>query len=137
MAEEPRPFTIESFYNFIKERKLMGAKCNKCGELLVPPKPMCPECFSKDLSWKELPKNGKLLTYTIIHVSPKQFQALTPYAVGIVELEEGAQLPGTIKGIALDKVKVGMDLTVDFDTEQATDEWPQWPRYYFKPMHYM
>jgi hypothetical protein len=132
MVEESAPFTIESFYQFIKEGKLMGARCNKCGKLLVPPKSMCPKCLSKDLRWTELPKEGKLLTYTIIHVSPKQFQALTPYAVGIVKLEEDAQLPGMIKGIALDKIKVGMNLAVDFDTDHVTDEWPQWPRYYFK-----
>ncbi len=132
MADD-KPFTIESFYNFVKEKKLMGGKCRSCGKLLVPPKPLCPECFSSDLTWKEIPKNGKLRTYTVIHVAPKQFQAFTPYAVGIVELEDGAQLPGMIRNVTLDKVQVGMQLTVDFDTEQTTHEWPHWPRYYFKP----
>ena len=135
MTEEPELFTIESFYKFVKEGKLMGAKCNKCGALLVPPKPMCPKCFSKDLKWKELQKQGKLRTYTVIHIAPKEFQQSTPYAVGIVELEDDAQLPGMIKSIALDKIKVGMDLLVGFEKEPVSEEWPQWPRYYFKPMH--
>lgn len=134
MTEEPHPFTIESFYKFIEEGKLLGAKCSKCGKLLVPPKPMCPECFSKDLKWKELPKQGKLLTYTVIHVSPKKFQQLAPYAVGIIELEEGARLPGMMRNVDLDKIKVGMNLAVYVDKGQISEEWPQWPRYYFKPM---
>ena len=133
MTEEPTPFTIESFYKFVKEGKLMGAKCNKCGKLLVPPKPMCPQCFSKDLKWKELPKRGKLLTYTVIHVSPKRFQQLAPYAVGIIELEKGACLPGMMRNVDLDEIKVGMDLTVDVDKERIFEEWPRWSRYYFKP----
>ena len=134
MSEEMKPFTIESFYSFVKEGKLMGAKCNKCGKMLVPPKPMCPKCFSKDLKWKELPKKGNLLTYTIIHVSPKHFQHLTPYAVGIVELEDGAQLPGMIKSVNLKEITVGMSLHVEFDTELISEDWPQWSRYYFKPL---
>ncbi len=134
MTENPEPFTIESFYRFVKEEKLMGAKCNKCGQLLVPPKPMCTKCFSKNLTWKELPKKGKLLTYTVIHISPKQFQHLAPYAVGIVKLEEDAQLPGIIKNVDIGKLKIGMDLAVGFDKEQPPEEWPQWERYHFKPL---
>jgi hypothetical protein len=134
MVETTPPFTIESFYGFVKEGKLMGARCGKCGQILVPPKPMCTNCFSKELSWKEFPKQGKLLTYTVIHVSPKQFQSMVPYVVGIVKFEEGAQLPGVIRNVALDAVKVGMTVTVDFEKGAVSDEWPQWPRYYFRPM---
>jgi uncharacterized OB-fold protein len=129
-----KPFTIESFYNFIKQQKLMAAKCRTCKQLLLPPKPMCPECFSNNLEWKELKPNGKLLTYTIIHISPQQFQKLTPYAVGIVELDENVQLPGIIRNVDLAQVQVGMKLVMGFDTASISEEWPQWPRYYFKPM---
>ena len=134
MSEATRAFTIENFYCFVKEGKLMGAKCGKCGQLLVPPKPMCSNCFSKKLSWTELPRQGKLLTYTIIHVSPKQFQSLAPYAVGIVKFEEGAQLPGVVRDVPLDSIKVGMTLEVCFDKENVAEEWPQWPRYHFRPL---
>lgn len=134
MTEKPYPFTIESFYKFVKEGKLMSAKCKKCGTVLAPPKPMCTNCFSKELKWKELPQKGKLLTYTVIHVSPKKFQSLAPYAVGIIKLDEGAQLPGIMRNIDLDKIRVGMDLEVDFEKESISEEWPHWPRYYFKPI---
>jgi uncharacterized OB-fold protein len=134
MTEEI-PFTTESFYKFVKEKKLMGAQCNKCGQIILPPRPMCPKCLSKDLKWTESPLKGKLLTYTVIHVSPQQFQSIAPYAVGIVELENGAHLPGMIKGIPTDQIKVGMSLTVNFEDTPAaaTTAWPQWPRYHFKP----
>jgi hypothetical protein len=132
MAETPLPFTIESFYKFIAERKLMAAKCKQCGKLFVPPRPMCTDCYSKDLEWTQLKGDGKLLTYTVIHVSPKQFEGMIPYAVGITKLVEGPQLPGMIRNVEIDKIRVGMKLKVDFDTALPS-EWPQWPRYYFKP----
>jgi uncharacterized OB-fold protein len=134
MTEETTPFTIESFYKFVKEKKIMGAQCNKCGTTTLPPRPMCPKCFSQDLKWKEMPKEGKLLTYTVIHVCPQQFQSLAPYAVGVVELADGAHLPGMIKGVAMDKIKIDMKLAVDFEeTPTTAATWPQWTRYYFKP----
>jgi len=134
MAEKQTQFTIENFYKFVRERKLMAAQCNKCGKVILPPKPMCPQCFSKNLKWRELPKQGKLLTYTVIHISPKELAHLTPYPVGLVKLEEGAQLPGIIRNLPQSEIRIGMELAVDFDTEEISQEWPQWPRYYFKPM---
>jgi len=133
MAEAQPVFGIESFYKFVGEGKLMGAKCNKCGEVMLPPRPVCTNCYSKDLSWVELKGSGKLLTYTVIHVAPKQFEALAPYPVGIVKLDEGPQLLGMIRGVELDKIKVGMSLTVDFEKPSTTQtQWPTWPRYYFR-----
>jgi len=129
---EAFPFTIEQFYKFASERKLMAAKCKKCGTMLLPPRPMCTKCFSSDLEWVELENEGKLLTYTVIHVSPKQFESFVPYSVGIVELEDGLKLPGMIRGVEPEKISVGMDLKVDFDTTIPL-EWPTWPRYFFKP----
>jgi len=133
MTETVMPFTIESFYKLVAERKLMAARCRKCGELLVPPRPMCPHCYSRDLEWTQLKGEGELLTYTVIHVSPKRFENMIPYAVGIVKLVEGPKLPGMIRGIEPDKIKIGMKVKVDFDTALPS-EWPQWPRYYFKPV---
>ena len=124
---------IISLYKFVKDGKLMGAKCEECGQLLVPPKPMCTNCFSKALSWKELPTRGELLTYTVIHVAPKRFESLTPYIVGVVKFEEGAQLPGMIKNVASNAIHVGMNLSVDFAKEPVSEKWPPWSRYYFTP----
>jgi len=131
---EANPFCIESFYKYVSEGKLMAAKCNQCGTLLSPPKPVCTNCFSTDLKWVLLSPKGKLLTYTVIHVAPKQFEKMAPYPVGIVKLEDGPQLLGMIRDIEPEKLKVGMPLTVEFDRPSTTEaQWPPWTRYYFKP----
>jgi len=132
---ETRPFTIDSFYKYVEEGKLMAAKCNKCGTIHLPPRPACTNCFSKDLKWTEIQPRGQLLTYTVIHVAPKQFETLTPYPVGILKLENGPQLLGMIQHTTPDKLKIGMTVTVEY--EKSTDpqrKWPTWPRYHFKPL---
>ena len=75
---------------------------------------------------------GQLLTYTIIHVAPTQFQSDTPYAVGIVQLDNNLKLPGMIKEVDHDKLQIGMQLKLEVETREP-DKWPVWPRYYFKP----
>jgi uncharacterized OB-fold protein len=137
MSDEQSPFTISSFYKFIGKKKLMAAKCSKCGTMLLPPKPMCTNCLSTNLKWKEIEGAGKLLSYTVINVAPMQFQSIAPYTVGIVELKSGLRLPGMIRdehseNIPVDRVKVGMDLKIDFEAATSS-QWPAWPRYFFKP----
>lgn len=126
------PFTIEQFYKFIGERKIMGVKCDKCGKIFVPPRPLCPNCLSTSLRWIQLKGRGKLITYTVIHVAPERFQHLAPYIFGIIELDEGVRLPGIIQGVKPEDVKLDMILEVDFNVD-IPSTWPQWPRYFFRP----
>lgn len=132
--DEQTPYTIEQFNKHIIQKKLLGGKCKKCGKVHLPPRPLCDSCFSKEFEWVEIPQEGKLLTYTIIHVAPTQFQSIAPYAVGIVQLGNSVKIPGMIRGVALEQIKIGMALKIDFGECAATQQWPQWPRYYFKPM---
>lgn len=129
---EENQFTIEQFYRHIRQGRLLGARCRKCGKIHLPPRPLCDECFSERFEWTEIPQRGKLLTYTIIHVAPPQFQEMTPYVVGIVQLGNGLRIPGMIKNVDHEKIRIGMELTMEFDQSAVQLEWPQWSRYYFK-----
>ena len=131
-TDENAPFTIEQFYKFIAEKKLMAVKCKNCGSTLLPPRPMCTNCFSNELEWTQLDTKGRLITYTVIHIAPEQFQPIAPYGYGIIQLEKGLRLPGMIKDIEHEKIEVGLELEVDFDTN-VSDSWPHWPRYFFRP----
>lgn len=132
MSEE-RAFTVTSFYEFLNEKRLMAAKCSECGTMLLPPKPMCTNCFSTNLKWIELEGTGNLLSYTVIHVAPEQFQSMAPYTVGILEFKSGLRLPGIIRDVEPEKITVGMDLKIDFE-QSAASQWHAWSRYFFRPL---
>ncbi len=127
------PFTIEQFYKFMSQKKLMAGRCLKCGKIHLPPRLLCDNCYGQQFAWVQISGKGKLVTYTVIYVAPQQFQALTPYAVGIVELENGLRIPGMIPSLTQGQLKVGMELTLDFGTCSISQAWPQWQRYCFKP----
>jgi uncharacterized protein len=124
--------TIESFYRYVSERKLMGVRCVRCRHVMVPPRTICPKCRNTQVEWVELGPKGKLVTYTIVHVAPPQFKHMTPYAVGIVEMPEGVNVPSIIRTSRLESLKIGMELEVDFSPKPQESAWPQWPRYFFK-----
>jgi uncharacterized OB-fold protein len=132
-VSEQEPFTIEQFYKFLKQEKLMAGQCLNCGKIHLPPRPLCDNCLSKEFKWINISGKGKLLTYTIICVAPQQFQALAPYTVGIVELENGLRIPGILQDLTQEKLKIGMELALDFGSCNTTEQWPIWQRYCFKP----
>ena len=133
MSPPSEPFTIEQFYKFLNQGKLMAGRCFQCGKIHLPPRPLCDNCHSQEFTWMEVNGKGKLLTYTVINVAPVQFQALAPYAVGIVEFESGLRIPGMIQ-VAQEALKIGMDLVLDFGSCVSPQSWPVWPRYCFKPL---
>jgi uncharacterized OB-fold protein len=127
------PFTIEQFYKFLQQGKLLAGKCLKCGKIHLPPRPLCDNCYSKEFEWVTVSGKGKLITYTVINIAPQQFQDLTPYSVGIIQLENGLKIPGMVQGIPQEQLKIGMPLLLDFGSCSTPQKWPQWPRYCFKP----
>jgi uncharacterized OB-fold protein len=117
-----RPFNDNSYEQFLKEDKIMGAKCKKCGALSLPPRPICTSCYGSDMEWIQFRGMGKLAAFTSIVVAPPNmvkegFGKNNPYVVGVVELEEGAQIVARITGVDAKKpaeIKVGTPLKAEF-----------------------
>lgn len=134
MSLPVEPFTIEQFYKFLQQSKLMAGICQKCKKVHLPPRPFCDKCGSQQFSWLNISGKGKLVTFTVINIAPQQFQSMTPYAVGIVELVGGLRIPGMIQGVTQEQLKIGMNLLLDFGTCNQPQKWPSWQRYCFKPL---
>jgi uncharacterized OB-fold protein len=107
--------TSARYWREIPQRyRLEAAKCTKCGKVHYPPRLICNECKGREFETEELPRDGKLLTYTVIHVAPPGLSDETPFAVGVVELENGVRLMSQIVDADLDKMESGMPLRLEF-----------------------
>lgn len=53
---------IHTFYDNLRAGKFTTTKCMQCNHIAYPPRVICPECYSEELEWIELPKRGKVLT---------------------------------------------------------------------------
>ena len=52
---------IHPFYDNLREGRFTTTKCRQCGRESYPPRVICPECYSDELEWIELPKTGKVI----------------------------------------------------------------------------
>jgi uncharacterized OB-fold protein len=101
------------FVELLAEGKIQGTVCKGCGAKFFPPRADCAKCFSKDMGWFEMPKKGKLETFTTAYYAPFGFETDPPYTMGVVDFGDGQKLFARIeKGIKPEDVKVGMDVTV-------------------------
>ncbi len=100
------------FFIKIRDSKVIcGAKCPKCGMVNVPPRSVCPKCFSKVEELVELSGKGKLETFTIVHYESSVQALKPPYAIGVIKLD-GADTAMThfIGGVDFKDIKPGMKL---------------------------
>ena len=100
--------TFRKYSKSLKKDKLLGLKCNACGNITCPPKMTCQECTSTDLEVVELGGKGKIQTFTSVHVASENRENEAPYTIVLVELDEGPWIMGNL--IDIDPSKVGMEL---------------------------
>jgi hypothetical protein len=100
--------TFREYNKALKKDKLLGLKCNACGNITCPPKMTCQECASTDLEVVELSGKGKIQTFTSVYVAPENRANEAPYTIVLVELDEGPWIMGNL--IDIDPAKVGIEL---------------------------
>jgi uncharacterized OB-fold protein len=90
--------------------RLVGNRCAACGKIFFPPRLVCSYCGSTKLEEYKLPERGKLTEYTVVYSAPKGYDAVVPYVVGIVELENGVRVVAQITDVDVNEVKEGMEV---------------------------
>jgi uncharacterized OB-fold protein len=55
---------IYQFYDNLREGRFTTTKCQKCGHVAFPPVIICPECWSEEMEWIDLPQKGRVVTFT-------------------------------------------------------------------------
>ena len=119
-----------SYDKFQSDGKLVGARCQNCSALYLPPRPMCTACYGDELAWEELSGKGKLAAFTTIHIGPEAMIAAgydrnNPYCSGIVQLHEGPAISAQIVGVDPTKpeeIQIGLPLQVVWVTRGDGDE---------------
>ena len=99
---------FKDYNKALRGNKLMGLKCNQCGNTTCPPKIACQECGSMDCEVVQLSGKGKLVSFTTHYIAPMGRDNEIPYTVALVELEEGPWLIGNL--IDLNPKNMSMDL---------------------------
>jgi uncharacterized OB-fold protein len=107
--------TTARYWREVPQRyRLEAGKCTACGEVHFPPRRVCMKCGKREFTTVALPDTGKVVTWTVIRVAPDEFTDLAPYAVCLVELDNGTRLMSQLVDVDLEEIKMDMPVKIEF-----------------------
>jgi uncharacterized OB-fold protein len=104
----------EAFFRTLKDKgTFLGARCEKCDIVYVPPRTYCEKCFAKlEDSFEEVGTTGEVETFTVLFKNLDGTPKEQPVIMAMVRLD------GTDGGVVhylgetgLDEVHIGMAVT--------------------------
>ncbi len=102
------------FFAGLANKKLLGSKCTKCSYTFATPRSHCMECGA-NTEWYELPKEGKVHTFTTCYFGSEAFLKETPFTLILVEFEGVNTLfLSRLIGPEHEDVKIGMKIKAQF-----------------------
>ena len=117
----PTPET-QFFWDKCKEHELWLQRCETCQHVFFYPRMHCPECLSEDVPGFRASGKGILWTYMINHRPVPGFDDDGPYAIAVVQLEEGPRMMSNIVGIENTPENLVLDMPLEVVFEDATEE---------------
>ena len=93
--------------------ELRVATCPSCAAKFRMNHAWCPQCGESDLAWQKTAGTGVVTNYTVIHTPPYEAYAdSVPYALALVELDEGVRMMANIVDCDPLSVDIGMRVAV-------------------------
>lgn len=112
---------LAPFLDAAKSRKLVMQRCRACGLMRFPARDVCSACWSEESDWVPVSGRGTVYSFYWMHqIYHPGFASEVPYAVVVVELEEGPRLTTNVVGCTHDALRVGLPVEVVF--EDVSDE---------------
>jgi uncharacterized OB-fold protein len=116
MSDRPLPQPdddlVAGFWEHCSQGRLCFQRCTDCGTWRHLPRILCANCGSPKWQWSPSSGRGRIFSWTVTHQPlVKNFPEQVPYAVIVVELEEGVRMVSGLRGMA------PADLTLDCPVE--------------------
>jgi uncharacterized protein len=100
------------------EHRLLINRCADCGLWHHPPRPVCPGCWSTNVSAQPVSGNGTIYLAVFLHQGPPApgVDYSTPYPLVTVELDEqpGLRFTATVIGAVNDDIAIGERVHLDW-----------------------
>ena len=113
----PEPTELSrGFWEAAGRRQLVAQRCSECRRWRHYPQLRCPFCHSKAWNWEPLSGRGTVYTFTITHQAFHAYwQDRVPYAVAIIELEEGIRMVSDFHTEDIELLRIGTRVEVIFE----------------------
>ncbi len=114
------------YWEGLRREKLCVQRCGACERCRFPPIPACPYCGELESCVVESGGTGRLYSWVVIHRALSgEWAAEVPYAVGVVELDEGCRV--------LARLSPETEPTADLPMEVYYVHHEEWSEARFRP----
>ena len=110
------------FIGLRDDKKIIAPRCGQCGKVFLPPRKVCPVCFTENTEWVNVSDEGTLVSYSIAR---RQMEAIprnckVPVIWGLVKLD-GADtaLLHYLGDVEPGAVSIGMRVKAVFAEERS------------------
>src|SRR6201992_1191499 len=115
---KPTPET-QHFWDGPQAGELRLQRFDACANVYFPPRPFCPACASRKVSVFKASGKGKLYSYVIHHRPVPGFTP--PYAIAVVELDEGPRMMSNIVDCPQTPEALELDMKLEVAFEKLDD----------------
>lgn len=108
---------VSRFFEGLIEKKLLGTKCPKCGDVFCPPRAHCwrNKCRLAETRWVEMPMRGTLHCFTVLGFAGEAFLSDLPFILAYVRVEGANTLiAGRVVGMEPEDVECDMSVEIRF-----------------------
>ena len=125
MQPPTTPLT-EPFWEATRDGRYLVQWCLECDEPIFYPREFCPGCLGTQLEWRPASGAGTVYAVTVEHRPQDKANAdFAPYAVALIDLEEGVRILSNVIGCEPDDVSVGMTVRVTWEPLEDGRQLPQ------------
>ncbi|WP_219503957.1 Zn-ribbon domain-containing OB-fold protein [Nonomuraea ceibae] len=117
---KPTPDT-QPFWDGTAAGELRIQRCRTCERRYFYPRPSCPHCGSGAVEWVRASGRASLYSYVINHRPAPGFEEGGPYAIAVVELEEGVRMMTNIVNTEITPENLPLDLALKVVFERRGD----------------
>ncbi|MGZ8763860.1 MAG: Zn-ribbon domain-containing OB-fold protein [Acidimicrobiia bacterium] len=96
-------------------------RCSDCSTWRHPPRFRCAACGSSACTWEPVSGRGRVFTWTVTHrpIDPA-FASELPYAILVVELDEGPRVVGNLLGLEPSALALDLPAVVEIEVASPT-----------------
>jgi uncharacterized OB-fold protein len=106
----------QPFWEATRRQELVLQWCTACEKPIFYPRESCPACPKSRLEWRPASGRGEVYAVTVEHrpqLSTRRSEE--PFAVALIDLEEGVRIMSNVVGCPPGDVEVGMPVVVAWE----------------------
>lgn len=113
---------IGRYLDDLKQGHLSARRCHQCRRVMIPPRMFCERCFRPTDEWVRLQDTGKIITFSLCHVSWNVTRLAEPEIPAVIAIDGASENMGILHKIkhgAPKEVRVGMAVRAVWKTPEA------------------